>query len=269
MNEVQGARSTAFRASFVAALLAALCAFVGASGEKMKAAKGAGISESLQMVMVTAADWNAVQGTAQRYERSGVKEKWRPVGAAFAVVVGRNGMGWGRGMQPASQGGKDDPIKHEGDGKSPAGIFPLTESFGYSSTPMSDAKMKYVALTPAFECVDDPKSSRYNQVLNADGMNKDWASSEQMRRNDDLYRWGVVVGQNSDPVKNGSGSCIFLHIWSGPKDGTAGCTAMEPANIEILLRWLDPAKRPMLVQLPNAEYERLSKAWALPPAVHK
>src|SRR3712207_8482067 len=56
--------------------------------------------------------------------------------------------------------------------------------------------------------------------------------------------------------RSGRGSCIFLHVWRGPRSSTAGCTAMaEPALAE-LLRWLDPARRPALVQLTDAAYAR-------------
>jgi L,D-peptidoglycan transpeptidase YkuD (ErfK/YbiS/YcfS/YnhG family) len=75
----------------------------------------------------------------------------------------------------------------------------------------------------------------------------------------------VVVGYNTSPTRSGAGSCIFLHIWDGPEQGTAGCTAMEPIRIETLLRWLDPKKAPVLVQLPEPEYLKYQSAWSLPP----
>ena len=78
------------------------------------------------------------------------------------------------------------------------------------------------------------------------------------------YRWGLVVEHNSAPPAAGRGSCIFLHVWAGPDVGTAGCTALERPNLEALLRWLAPRRRPLLVQLPEAEYARLSRAWRLP-----
>jgi hypothetical protein len=39
---------------------------------------------------------------------------------------------------------------------------------------------------------------------------------------------------------------------------------MNPSSMEYLLRWLDAKKRPLLVQLPRAEFERLREAWGLP-----
>ena len=93
---------------------------------------------------------------------------------------------------------------------------------------------------------------------------KDWSSAEDMRRQDDLYRLVVWVGHNDTPVVPGGGSCIFLHLRSGPDSTTSGCTAFEPEPMERLLRWLDPAARPVLVQLPDAEYRARAREWGLP-----
>ena len=223
------------------------------------------IGDSLQMLVVTTKDWNAVHGTGQRYERSQRTRKWRPIGGTFPVVVGKTGLGWGRGLQPDTREATDGPIKHEGDRKAPAGIFALTLSFGYSSEPLPGTRMRYLSLTPSVECVDDPSSSRYNQLFDTQGVPRDWKSSEQMRSNGELYRWGMFVAYNTSPAASGAGSCIFLHIWLGPDVGTVGCTAMAQANIELLLHWLDPAKHPVLVQLPAAQYAQYRTAWSLPP----
>ena len=224
-----------------------------------------GVANSLQMLVVTAKDWDDLHAVGQRYERSKLTANWHAVGGAFPVVVGKTGLGWGLGIQPRSPSTPDGPVKHEGDGKAPAGIFEITSSFGYSPKPLPYTKLPYLALTPTVECVDDPNSSHYNQLFDAKDMSKNWKSSERMRRDDELYRWGALVAHNSDPPLSGGGSCIFLHIWSGPDQGTVGCTAMEQRNIESLLKWFDPAKHPVLVQLPRAEYSRYGATWFLPP----
>ena len=223
-----------------------------------------GASNSLQMIVVLTKHWDDFHGTAQRYERSTLKNKWHAVNQPFDVVVGKSGLGWGRGLQPETKKTGTEPTKREGDGKSPAGIFPLTTLFGYDTEAPSHLQMPYISLTEKVECVDDPQSRHYNQILDAEGIEKDWNSFEQMRRTDELYRWGVFVGYNTNPSQPGAGSCIFLHIWGGRDQGTVGCTAMDPANIKPLLQWLNMAKRPVLVQLPEAEYSRYQAAWLLP-----
>ena len=238
------------------------------SGAALLKDKNAGVSNSRQMLVVTTRNWDDMHGLAQRYERFSRTSKWRPVGTSFPVVVGKAGLGWGRGIQPGTQNVSEGPSKHEGDGRAPAGIFPITNSFGYSSGSVSGARFPYVALTPSIECVDDASSHYYNQLIDTRGVSKDWSSSEQMRREDELYRWGAFVAHNSDPVVPSAGSCIFLHVWDGPDQGTAGCTAMDPARMKSLLRWFDPEKRPVLVQLPDSEYSLFMASWLLPPKAH-
>ena len=69
------------------------------------------------------------------------------------------------------------------------------------------------------------------------------------------YDLGVFVAYNSYPVIKERGSCIFLHIWKNADAPTAGCTAMDRSNLETLVAWLDPTKKPYLVQFPESQYE--------------
>jgi D-alanyl-D-alanine dipeptidase len=119
--------------------------------------------------------------------------------------------------------------------------------------------------------VDDVSSNFYNAIIDRERLvsRVDWNSSERMREVEG-YRRGLFVIYNSAQPVAGRGSCIFVHIWAAPGKGTAGCTALEQANLETLLGWLDRAKRPLLVQLPEAEYARLRRPWLLPqPAAVK
>jgi zinc D-Ala-D-Ala dipeptidase len=221
------------------------------------------LTKSRQLILVTTNGWNAVDGEMKRYERHSINDEWKMVGEKISIVVGRNGMAWGKGLHGDAIG--EGPVKKEGDGRSPAGIFNLSSAFGYASREQArEVKMTYVQAVATLECVDDPRSAHYNKVIDRAGVeNPDWKSSERMRRDDDQYRWGVVVDHNAEG-EPGCGSCIFLHIWEAPGKGTAGCAAMEEGNMQDVLRWLDAKKRPALVQLPQAEFERLRKAWKLP-----
>jgi L,D-transpeptidase catalytic domain len=221
------------------------------------------------MVVVTTAGWNAVEGRLQRYERTSPDKKWKLVGGPFAVVVGKSGLAWGAGItspaaSPVRASDPADPIKKEGDGRAPAGVFHLSTAFGYAAQKQSGWKMPYVRLTESVECVDDSNSKFYNRVVDRGSVAADWNSSEHMLRPDELYRWGVVVDHNAGPARPGGGSCIFLHIWRGAGIGTVGCTAMPREQLESLLGWLDPTREPLLVQLPASEYKRLRKHWHLP-----
>lgn len=215
------------------------------------------LDTSNQLIVVTSKNWTDIQGTAQRYVRQG--NSFQKYQAAFPVVLGKSGLAWGKGLTQVDQ--RDGPVKREGDGKAPAGIFKLGTAFGYDSS--ADTKLPYLALTPTTECVDDSQSQRYNELVDGVTTPKDWNSSEHMRSMDELYRKGIFIEHNT-PASPASGSCIFLHIWRGPTSPTLGCTAMDQADISRLFSWLDPRQSPLLIQLPEEEYEQLRESWHLP-----
>lgn len=215
------------------------------------------LDASNQLIVVTTKNWTDIQGTAQRYDRQG--KTFRKYEASFPVVLGKNGLAWGKGSSNVDP--REGPVKVEGDGKAPAGIFKLGTAFGYDTR--ADTRLPYWPLTSTSECVDDSHSKRYNQLVDDPTMAKDWNSAERMRRNDDLYRKGIFIEHNT-PASPGAGSCIFFHIWRGPTIPTRGCTAMDEADITRLFNWLDPHQSPLLVQLPEAQYEHLRERWNLP-----
>jgi D-alanyl-D-alanine dipeptidase len=222
------------------------------------------IDRAEQLVVVTTADWDSTSGTLRRYERAAGAADWSVVGTPVAIVTGRTGLAWGVGFDSLAAD-LTAPHKREGDGRSPAGAFPLDTLFGYSNDlDPSALRMPYVALTAGSECVDDERSIHYNTVVSRESVSRiDWNSAEHMRAIDQ-YRIGVIVGYNAVPPEPGRGSCIFLHIWAGPSSTTAGCTALDSAELAGIVRWLDRAKTPMLVQLPVREYDRLRGDWRLP-----
>lgn len=220
-------------------------------------------ADTRQMVLVTTGAWDAVDAVLQRYERDGAGQPWRAVGGPIPAAVGRSGLAWGAGLHNASE---LQPAKREGDGAAPAGVYRLSSAFGYA--PAQEAgwiRMPYVQSDSGIECVDDSRSRFYNRRVDRDTIAQpDWTSHEEMRRADELYRWGVWVDHNSAPPRPMGGSCIFLHVWAGPGVATSGCTSMAEADLRQLLAWLDPRARPVLVQLPAAAYAGLRGAWALP-----
>ena len=42
---------------------------------------------------------------------------------------------------------------------------------------------------------------------------------------------------------------------------------MAQTDLETLLTWLDPARKPLLVQLPEPTYDRLRDRWKLPELI--
>ncbi|WP_153145793.1 L,D-transpeptidase [Dechloromonas sp. H13] len=222
---------------------------------------------SRQLLVVVAAHWESRAGRLRRFARAGVDGGWQPVGDALAVSLGRAGLAWGRGLHPPVAGA--GPLKREGDGRSPAGVFAITALFGDADSPLArTAKLPYLAASAALKAVDDPASAHYNRIVDLSSLAQpDWTSCEDMLRADGRYAIGAVVAHNADPPLPGAGSCIFLHVWECAGAPTAGCTAMSRAAMSDLAGWLDGAAAPLLVQLPQAEYERKRADWALPPFI--
>ncbi len=223
-------------------------------------------AEAGQMVVVTTPGWDAPRGELRAYER-GADGAWRMAIAPLPVVIGRTGAAWGTGLHdvPAGDGG---PVKREGDGRSPAGVFDIGEAFGYASTAATG--LRYAAMDANDWCVDVDGSPWYNEIVDSTEVGADAVkdSTEPMRRDlhaggDQRYRLGFVIANNPGNARGG-GSCIFGHLWKSPDSTTAGCTAMAPESMDALLRWLDAGKRPVFVLLPEAEYARLRAAWQLP-----
>lgn len=220
------------------------------------------IEPSEQLVVVTTPGWTSTTGVMRRFERSRSTLEWRSIDQPVPVVVGRTGIAWGVGFDGVST---DGPHKREGDGKAPAGMFPLDTVFGFAPPgSMQSVRMPYVQLLASTDCVDDIASSRYNTVVDRASVPRvDWNSAEHMR-GIAQYEVGVIVGYNAMPPVKGRGSCIFLHVWSGPGSHTAGCTAFDETKLRELISWLDPKKRPLLVQLTTKDYANLRTRWRLP-----
>jgi L,D-peptidoglycan transpeptidase YkuD (ErfK/YbiS/YcfS/YnhG family) len=224
------------------------------------------LQTSRQCLVVVADNWNAKTGTLRAFERTSSRSGWQMRGHAIPVVLGKKGMAWGRGLVEFTAAVR----KVEGDNKAPAGIFRLGPAFGYA--PRSGArwiKLPYIPLTKNSEGIDDPRSRYYNKLVDRSKIAKvDWRTSEQMLRSDVLYKWGVVVAHNSANTP-GAGSCIFLHVWKNSSSATAGCTAMPEQNLVDLLRWVDPSKRPVLIQMPRAEFADLRSHYRVPSLAEK
>jgi D-alanyl-D-alanine dipeptidase len=228
-------------------------------------------NSSSQMILVLTDSTKATKGELYYFDRNVNEFNWKISSEKIPVVLGSNGLGWGNGLHN-SLSHSNFPIKKEGDGRSPAGVFNLSSVFGYkSSGEMSHLKMPYIHITEMVECIDDANSKFYNRIVSRDDILKDdsidWQSSEKMRFAEIYYELGVVVDHNTDPIQSGTGSCIFLHNWMDENETMAGCTAMDPFNMEEIINWLDETKNPVLVQLTKQLYSELQINWILPELI--
>ncbi len=200
--------------------------------KKFIARHTAQIGESEQLIFATNRDSSLFVVTIRAVEKeNGI---WHSVFPAFRGSIGEKGFAV-----------IDE--KREGDGKSPTGIFPLGIAFGYD--PSVETKMPYRQATGDDFWVDDANSEDYNKWVKGEPKATSW---EKMKRDDDQYKYGVVIEYNMHPIVKGRGSAIFLHVW---KDGgsTLGCVSMSEDMILKILGWLDPAKKPLIIMGTEAE----------------
>lgn len=224
-------------------------------------------SNARQVVVVVTPDWNADHGTLGAYERT--DGQWRQVGEREPVTVGRNGSAWGLGLHPdpgpRPQAG---PLKREGDGRSPAGVFGIGDAFGYARH--ADTALPYDPMQASHYCMDVSGSPLYNRIVDAQAVGAEAVagSTEPMRLDlhsagDQRYRLGFVIEHNPQ-ARRDAGSCIFAHLWRKPAESTAGCTAMDDPTMTRLLAWLRPDQHPVFVLMPAGEYAGLRDEWQLP-----
>lgn len=212
--------------------------------------------KTTQILVVTTENWNTTKGKLTLYElESG---KWQPVLQDINIITGYSGMAWGSGLHSATY--DKGKLKKEGDGNTPAGIFPLTGLYGYDDF---KAGMDYLKVDEKTFCVDDVASKYYNKIVNTDTVDKDWKSAERMKLKSTAYKYGIFVGYNTSSTDKGKGSCIFIHINEDGK-ATSGCVAMKENDILKLIAALDKNKNPLVVQAPRAAYSRLKIEYKLP-----
>ncbi len=182
--------------------------------------------DASQAIIVHPIKKNSNQAHLSAWQKQG--GNWHRV-YFVSAVIGRNGL-----ALPGE--------KKEGDGQTPSGTYPLGPAFGYAA---------YIATGLVYRqagdldfWVDDIKSLQYNQWVHG----KPAASTfEHMKRLDNLYQYGIVIGYNKDPVVPGAGSAIFMHVWRRYDSPTSGCVALNQRNLRRILHWLNKANQPVII----------------------
>ncbi|MBB2769524.1 UNVERIFIED_ORG: L,D-peptidoglycan transpeptidase YkuD (ErfK/YbiS/YcfS/YnhG family) [Mycolicibacterium obuense] len=155
------------------------------------------------------------------YQRTAVG--WQPVAAGIPAFIGAKGMA---------------PQTHDGEMKTPMGVFTLDFAFGTEPNP--GGGLPYVQVGPDHWWDGDMKSPTYNTMQ--------VCKKEQCRFNTSLsagtenldipqYRHAVVMGVNKARVP-GNGGAFFVHSTDGGP--TAGCVAIDDGRLVEIMRWLRP-----------------------------
>jgi L,D-peptidoglycan transpeptidase YkuD (ErfK/YbiS/YcfS/YnhG family) len=208
-----------------------------------------------RLVLVTVTTLASSTGTLRLFERPRAEADWRLIRAAEAVMVGRKGVAWSRAFRHLA--GSDEPVKIEGDERSPAGIYPLGQPFGFAASSLAN----YLRIGSDSVCVEDPSSPVYNKFTSrrAAGLS---VRKESMRVTP-LYRRGLFIDYPTDAAHK-AGSCIFFHVWRRPGRGTAGCVTMPESRVASLQAFAN-GHATIVAILPESALGKL--AGCLPPTV--
>ena len=183
--------------------------------------------DSSQLLIVLNQDSSSTDAILYAFEKRAMQ--WNLAFGPVNAVIGKKGF--------AVPG-----MKREGDGKTPSGVFCLGSAFGY--TERIQSRMPYRQVTEDDIWVDDVASEDYNRWVKRGTTTV--GSYEALRRSDDLYKYGIIVEYNMNPVVPGMGSAIFIHLWRGKGIPTEGCVALSQEDMVRLLEWLDPASKPLI-----------------------
>jgi len=136
--------------------------------------------------------------------------------------------------------------KHEGDGKTPEGIFSLGSTI-YGAGPRVSALYHYHHLVCGDWWDEQSSTPQYNQFVHVGcGVQLPFGGgSEPLWAIQPEYSHFFVINYNTSPIRKGLGSAIFLHVSAGAF--TAGCVAVSASVLNQLMTWLNPADHPRIV----------------------
>ena len=196
---------------------------------------------TLQAIVVKNTTWTSSYVSVETWRRASASSAWQLVHAAPGRV-GRNGIGlhW-----------------HEGDGTTPAGGFRIEWGFGTGPNPNRRGMTWHRFDSNDWSAEDSLDAPTYNTYQASRPATARWRTSHAEHLWDfrALYRYAWVIEFNrpryrtrpaSEPRPDlSAGSGIFLHVQG--RGATAGCVAVPQARARSISRWLDPAKRPVIV----------------------
>ncbi len=129
----------------------------------------------------------------------------------------------------------DAADKHEGDGCTPLGSWPIRSVLLRPDRGIAPpAHLPWRWLRPDDGWSDDPRDPAYNRPVR----HPHAFSAERLWRDNGLYDAIMLLGHNDSPPVAGQGSAIFLHLREG--DVTEGCVAVPREAMATLLARLEP-----------------------------
>ena len=135
----------------------------------------------------------------------------------FRCCIGKNGL---------------KKEKSEGDKSTPKGLFKLKKIY-YRADRIKNLKSKFkqIIIKKNMGWCDDPRSKKYNKLINTNIEKK----YEKLFRKDSKYDLLIELDYNRKKPIPYKGSAIFLHLTKNYKP-TAGCIAINKKDFLIMLK---------------------------------
>lgn len=125
-------------------------------------------------------------------------------------------------------------LKREGDGSSPAGVWPIRKVlYRADRVARPQTPVDIGVIRPGNGWCDAPGDRNYNRSVELPYP----ASAEPLWRRDGLYDLVVVLGHNDRPRVRGRGSAVFMHVARHDYAATEGCVALRLDDLMRFVRW--------------------------------
>lgn len=186
-------------------------------------AASGGVQTPGQVITVQAATSSSVHAVVRTWRRL-ADGRYVQVFGPVVAFVGVHGIG----------------PTHEGVGRTPSGVYRLTQAFGNRANPGTRLPYRRVTVNDWWD--ENPSSSRYNQMVASSTF--PGGDSENLYDAGEAYAAAVVIDYNMDPVVPGRGSGFFVHVSMGAP--TEGCVALPRNDLYQIMRWLDPMEHPVI-----------------------
>jgi L,D-peptidoglycan transpeptidase YkuD (ErfK/YbiS/YcfS/YnhG family) len=198
----------------------------------------ASTGQARQLVIATATGYGTSVATVSLWQKSGAC--WEAAGGPWPARIGFNGF---------------SDHHREGDDTTPTGIYGIGPTM-YGNAPNPGVRAVYHLLVCGDWWDEDPTSPAYNtfQHVGCGQRPPFGGGSEALWTETSQYPSFAVVEYNTDPIVAYAGSAIFIHRDTGSP--TTGCISIPLAQLDELLRWIDPAEAPAIAMGPASEIVR-------------
>jgi len=122
--------------------------------------------------------------------------------------------------------------KREGDKITPVGKFKIRSILYRKDRAIQiKSKISKLSIKSNMGWCDDPKSKKYNKLIKFPFK----GHAERLYRKDNTYDIILVLDYNTNPVRKGKGSAIFIHVAKKNYTNTLGCIAVNKRNLKKII----------------------------------